>query len=70
MRFSVTGIFQYKDRIVYFFPTRENKGEIKPVFWCILRNESLNHSHKKRKDSQQGSLDRVLFATEETSRRD
>ena len=27
-------------------------------------NETLYHSHKKRKDSLEGSLDRVLFAAE------
>ena len=29
------------------------------------KEKSRHHSHKKRKDSLEGSLDRVLFATEE-----
>ena len=28
------------------------------------RSQTLNHSHKKRKDSLEGSLDRALFAAE------
>ena len=64
MQFSLTRSFLYKNRIVGFALKRKNKGERKPVFWYILRSESLNHSHKKRKDSLEGSLDRVLFAAE------
>ena len=43
--FSLTRVFQYKERIVEnFFLIRENLGERKPAFWHILCNETEGNS--------------------------
>ena len=34
------------------------------TFVMIMLSNKTNHSHKKRKDNLEGSLDRVLFPTE------
>ena len=37
---------------------------IQPLNYCLIWRISFNHSHKKRKDSLEGSLHRVLLAAE------